>query len=191
MHVTINQGLGNAVNLIWDNYEGLSFGTYYLYRDTSLATFTKIDSFPNNIFTYTDANPPVGHNLYYRVGIVDPTGCNPTIKATNYDASKSNTGNRMDAGTGIESLAQELNSVVIYPNPSTGIFNLSLTLVSDKQNIQVRLFNALGELLSVNQYEAQSGSFKKQVNVSGYPAGVYFVQIVGNKNVVTRRIIVQ
>ncbi len=191
MHVTVNQGLANAVNLIWDNYEGLTFGTYYLYRDTSLSTFTKIDSFPNNIFTYTDPNPTAKYNWYYRIGIDDPTGCNPTIRATNYDASKSNTGNRMATGTGIESIEGELNSMVIYPNPGAGIFNLSLNLTTDKQNIGVKVYNDLGELLSANQYTAFSGSFRKQINLTGYPAGIYFVQIVGAKAVVTRRIIVQ
>ena len=34
MHLTVNQGVGNNINLIWDNYEGLNFSTYYVYRDT-------------------------------------------------------------------------------------------------------------------------------------------------------------
>jgi hypothetical protein len=190
MHVTLNQGLANAVNLIWDNYEGLTFGSYYLYRDTTLATFTKIDSFPNNLFTYTDPSPPQGHPLFYRIGIVDPTGCNPSGKSINYNGSKSNTGNRTAIGTGIELLAGEFNSVVIYPNPGVGVFNLNLSLVKDKQHVTVMVYDMMGQRLMVNQYTTVSGSIRKQIDLAGYPAGVYFVRIQGDQDMITRRIII-
>jgi hypothetical protein len=195
MHLTVNQGLNNTVNLIWDNYEGLSFGTYILYRDTSYTTFTKLDSFPNNIFTYTDINPPVASRVYYRVGIDNPSGCNPTVRpnsSINYNSSKSNTGNHLEAGgNSILSLDNELNSLTIFPNPNAGVFNLSLLTMKDRKNLSLKIFNAMGQLLLSEQLNAVSGGFQKQINLSDQARGIYFVQIMSDRSLVTRRIVIE
>jgi hypothetical protein len=195
MHLTVNQGLNNTVNLVWDNYEGLTFGTYYLYRDTTFANFTKIDSFPNTLFTYTDPSPPVAKHVYYRIGIANPTGCTPTEKvdaSINYNSSKSNTGNHLEApNTGILALEMELNSLLIYPNPSAGLFNLSLDLNRNRENIRIRVMNAMGQLISDESCGVVTGKVNRQINLSGMSAGIYFVQVQTNNSVASRRVVVQ
>jgi hypothetical protein len=192
MHLTVNQGLSNTVNLIWDNYEGLTFGTYYVYRDTVATKSTLFDSIPNNIFTYTDANPLHAPHLYYSIGISNPGGCNPTMHASiNYNSSHSNTGNLAVQLTGVAALNEDLNSFAIYPNPSSGVFNLSLDLMREKQTIRMRIFNSLGQTISVEQLGLVYGSIKKQIDLSGYSRGVYFVQLVGDAGIITRRIVIQ
>jgi hypothetical protein len=191
----VNQGLNNTVNLVWDNYEGLTFGTYYLYRDTTFANFTKIDSFPNTLFTYTDPSPPVAKHVYYRIGIANPTGCTPTEKvdaSINYNSSKSNTGNHLEApNTGILALEMELNSLLIYPNPSAGLFNLSLDLNRNRENIRIRVMNAMGQLISDESCGVVTGKVNRQINLSGMSAGIYFVQVQTNNSVASRRVVVQ
>jgi glucose/arabinose dehydrogenase/PKD repeat protein len=57
---------------------------------------------------------------------------------------------------------QELNRLIVYPNPSTGIFNLS-------QDSEWIVFSALG-------VKIQQGS-GDIIDISGYGSGVYFVKI--------------
>ena len=89
MHLTINQGLGGAYNLIWENYEGFSFLYYRVYRGTTVGGLVLIDSIPSNITTYTDLNPPVGVNIYM-IAVVSPGPCNASKVNTNYNSSRSN-----------------------------------------------------------------------------------------------------
>ncbi|MFH1321738.1 MAG: PKD domain-containing protein [Bacteroidota bacterium] len=91
VHLTVNLGIPPAMNLIWDNYEGFGFGYYRILRDsTGLGNFIAIDSVTNSNTTYTDANPPSG-NLSYIIEVVHATGCTATLKAKDYNSSKSNT----------------------------------------------------------------------------------------------------
>ncbi|MFH1321411.1 MAG: T9SS type A sorting domain-containing protein, partial [Bacteroidota bacterium] len=90
MHLTINEGLGGTINLIWDHYEGFTFFTYYIYRYTTSTGWEAIDSIPNNLTSYTDFAPPIG-NLFYQVLVKSPGVCTSTAKAKDYNSSKSNT----------------------------------------------------------------------------------------------------
>ncbi|HXC03769.1 MAG TPA: T9SS type A sorting domain-containing protein, partial [Bacteroidia bacterium] len=189
IHLTVNQGLLNTVNLIWDNYEGLAFNTYYIYRDTIFSHYTKYDSIPNTIFTWSDNNPPHASHVYYRIGIKNPNPCHPSRASINYEASKSNTGNIVPV-TGIQELAFELNSLNIFPNPSNGIFNLKLDL-SQRQHIQIKVYTVMGQLISAESLGMVVGPVSKQLNLSNCSRGVYFVQVQSDAGMVTRRVVVQ
>ncbi|MCK4662126.1 MAG: right-handed parallel beta-helix repeat-containing protein, partial [Bacteroidales bacterium] len=90
MHLTINLGINNTVNLIWDHYEGFDFETYYIHR-YSEDEWELIDSIPNNLTSYTDFSPPES-DVLYQIEIKHPTGCSAT-KATNKNSSRSNVSN--------------------------------------------------------------------------------------------------
>jgi hypothetical protein len=133
--------------------------------------------------------------VYYRIGIANPSGCTPTDKydaSINYNSSKSNTGNHLEAGnTGIQALELELNSLLIYPNPSEGLFNLSLDLNRNRENIRIRVMNTMGQLISDESCGMLTGKVNRQINLSGMSAGIYFVQVQSDNAIATRRVIVQ
>jgi hypothetical protein len=83
MHLTINQGQGNTWNLIWTEYEGLSFSTYNIYRGTSPAfsDMTLIGTMPSQNTTYSDFTAPAGY-VYYIVEIEMGTGCETSKAVT-------------------------------------------------------------------------------------------------------------
>jgi len=91
IHLTVNQGIGGEINLIWDHYEGFAFGTYVIYRGNSFSTMDSINAVPSNLHMYTDQLPP-GGQLFYQVAAVHPSGCTAS-KGKNYNSSKSNTTN--------------------------------------------------------------------------------------------------
>ncbi len=76
--------------------------------------------------------------------------------------------------TGIEAQNDLNNEPVIYPNPSTGIFNLKL----DKQIEKgfVRVFNSLGQ--EITYIKLDNASENLQFDLTKYSDGVYFVEIV-------------
>ncbi len=97
MHLTMNLGLNNSVNLIWDHYEGFLYSTYYIYRRSN-ADWELIATVPSNLTSYTDFDPVLDETLYYVIEIQHPYGCDPT--KTNRNISRSN----VTKGTEIETV---------------------------------------------------------------------------------------
>jgi len=191
--LTISPGIRNDVNLIWDNYQGLSFPRYIIYRDSIAGVASDSIGYVlnNGVFTYTAPAPPsTGHNWYFHMGIDNPGGCNPGARteSINYNASKSNTGNVTFVG--ISSVNADLNSLMVYPNPSTGIFNFSMD-ITNKQNITLKVYNAIGQVLSTTNYGRMSGHINKELDLSGLSKGVYILQVIGGNGVTYKKVVLQ
>lgn len=189
MHLTINQGISNNINLIWDNYEGLAFGTYYVYRDTVPTTVTQIDSIPNNIFTYTDNLPAAFQNksLYYKIGIVYPAGCNPTMKAQSYNSSKSNTANQIPGYQSVN-MTDSQSSLNLYPNPSSGTAAFELEMPG-KQNATIRIYNLEGQRV-YSERLGYASSVRRTLNLGIYGEGIYTLQVITDRGVINRKVAV-
>ncbi len=74
----------------------------------------------------------------------------------------------------------EIAGLDLYPNPSTGIFNLKLP-----QDLQIEVYNNLGQLLSSEKM--LSGS--NVINIADKPVGVYLLKANDGNNVSTFKII--
>ncbi len=168
IHLTINQGVGGAWNLIWSHYEGINFGSYNIYRGTSSSNMTLLTTIQSNLNSYSDLTPPTG-NVYYQVEIVNPNTCTPT-KSTNYSSSKSNivTNNQ---GSLIE-LSEEV--MRIYPNPT----NSELT---------IEISNGLiGKDYSITDFSGRElrrsvfNSTQEKIELNSLSNGVYFIQVRGS-----------
>ena len=94
MHLTINLGINNSINLIWDHYEGFDYETYYIHRRSD-SGWELLDSVPNNLTSYTDANPVFDEDLYYMIEIKHPYGCDPSKASRN--SSRSNISRKVKA----------------------------------------------------------------------------------------------
>lgn len=75
----------------------------------------------------------------------------------------------------------------LYPNPAGSEMNIELA-ADNQQTCSVRILNALGEELF-----RQSFSGRLKVNTSGYPQGIYFVEIVNGENTIleTKKLVIQ
>jgi hypothetical protein len=75
-------------------------------------------------------------------------------------------------------------NTTLYPNPSAGIFNLLYT--GDRRQVYaIKVFNSNGDKVY------GSTGFQPQFDLSGKPAGVYFVQVCLNSAIVTRKMIIE
>ena len=83
---------------------------------------------------------------------------------------------------GVEETPQETKpAITIYPNPSTGILNLSFTSEGATQSRiftkNISIFNAIGQL--AYNTEIKLNTTKQQINLSHLPKGLYFIDIGG------------
>ena len=90
MHLTMNVGLDESVNLIWDHYEGFPISTYEIWRYDAASNWTNISNMPSNLTSYTDPNPSK-EDLTYFIEVDHPIGCTSTDKkAASLNSSRSN-----------------------------------------------------------------------------------------------------
>ncbi|MBI4645094.1 MAG: T9SS type A sorting domain-containing protein [Bacteroidia bacterium] len=120
MHLTLNVGLNQTVNLIWDQYAGFPYNLFYVYRYNNSTGWVTVDSLPSTGWTLTDT-PPNWGQLWYRIAVVKEAACYPTstdkAQGGPYSQSFSNLDDNI-ANIGIMEI--ELPGVLaIYPNPFT------------------------------------------------------------------------
>ena len=83
-----------------------------------------------------------------------------------------------------------ISDLMIYPNPSNNVFNLSFSSLKVK-SITIRVVNAIGsEIYKVNLHAAD-GVFKHQLDMIDYSKGVYFIELISEKGTVNSKIFLQ
>ena len=90
---------------------------------------------------------------------------------------------RVDGGSAI-------NNLVIYPNPSRDVFNISFTS-EEEQNLRVRILNVIGEELVNENLEQFVGEYTKQIDLTGNAKGIYFLEIETDNGVINKKLILQ
>lgn len=126
--------------------------------------------------------------LWYKEGIHLPLATVYTLTA---NGSPTTAGTYTTGNLGIDNPSALISSSNIYPNPATDIVNIEFTL-TENQKADVRLFNAIGEQLTINQStNGFQGENNMQLDVADLSEGVYFAQIMLNGNIAaTKRFVI-
>lgn len=137
MHLTINKGIGNAWNLIWNSYKGFTVSTYNIYRGTDINNLQLIGTSAGSNTAYSDLNAPAG-DVYYQVELISPNACNPN---KTYNSSRSNKVSNKDVG---------LNNIMrndllqVYPNPTSRTINI-VDVNGNLTGAKVLVFDVIGK----------------------------------------------
>lgn len=89
-------------------------------------------------------------------------------------------------------VAENINalSLNIYPNPTSNNFTLEYVL-EKSENVKVNLMNVTGQLIYSENINASAGINKKQISFLENANGIYYLQVVTNENVVTKKVVKQ
>jgi hypothetical protein len=77
----------------------------------------------------------------------------------------------------IENTAKKLGEVVVYPNPSTGIYQLYISDSTIEQQCELKIYNALGQQIYYTELNAQNVQF----DITNQPGGFYYVVLNQNQ----------
>jgi len=77
----------------------------------------------------------------------------------------------------INELPANSNTVIVYPNPSSGLFTFQMQGVNEKA--QIEIYNVLGQKIDNSQWLLANNSM--QVDLSNRPAGIYLYRITTEK----------
>ncbi len=73
----------------------------------------------------------------------------------------------------------------VYPNPSHGVFKISLS--SKSQNLRIQITDIRGSIIK----ELQFGASHSQIDLSGNPKGVYFLKLYDDGFVGMKKVVVE
>jgi PKD repeat protein len=85
----------------------------------------------------------------------------------------------------IEDLDAENGTIDVYPNPTSGLLNISFENMQDVDGYDVEMFDALGRMVSSIKV---SGAADYSMDISSYPEGLYIVRISSSTFVANRKI---
>lgn len=180
IHLTIGLGVPPAINLNWDNYEGINFGEYYIWRGNAFGNLILIDTIQSSLNSYTDQNPPIGTN-FYAIQVVYPQGCTSSFKSSaTYTSSFSNIEGNSPMAINNH---KESMGISISPNPTNG----KVFIRGNKEISGVEIHNLVGEKI----YSQQSNSFNAVPDLSSHPDGIYFISIKSGHNIHYQKILKQ
>ncbi|MEO6167711.1 MAG: T9SS type A sorting domain-containing protein [Chitinophagales bacterium] len=89
--------------------------------------------------------------------------------------------------TGLETLAA-VQGIIVYPNPSGGIFNIQSTLPV-AGNRSIRITNTIGQVVYYREFNGNS-PIDEMVNLSNEPVSVFLLQINSEGQSLTRKLVV-
>ena len=79
----------------------------------------------------------------------------------------------------------EMNNIVVYPNPSKGIFNISLGNI---QPTAIDVYDLTGKVI-LSKSAIQSSNIETSIDLSNAATGIYFVKITAENQSTVKRII--
>ena len=156
----------------------LTVGNYRLRIHAITTSFYQQSTTPSNMYYSADSslkiigvNPTFGVFYNWRIG----SECVTNEEVLLYSFCLVNIGEDIF-----------LNEISIFPNPSTGIFNIQFSSQIDRAQIEIR--DIQGRIV-IHEETIQSANY--QLDLSKQPKGVYFIQIRNGEAVLNEKIIVQ
>ncbi|MFD3001350.1 T9SS type A sorting domain-containing protein [Pontibacter toksunensis] len=80
--------------------------------------------------------------------------------------------------------------VAIYPNPSTGIFTISLRNL-DTRKVELRIMNVIGNEIFHETLTSGDAQFQKTVDLNRFAKGLYYVKLEADGYSTVRRVVVK
>ncbi|MFI5222591.1 MAG: T9SS type A sorting domain-containing protein, partial [Bacteroidia bacterium] len=112
-------------------------------------------------------------NGAYNVNVIDSNGC--AVMSYVYHLGN----------FGTESLSGNVNSILIYPNPNNGIFEIKTN--SQMPVTKIELYDAVGNKL----YDEKPNASSSQIHLENLSKGIYFLKLFTEDGVVVKRVVVE
>ncbi len=91
--------------------------------------------------------------------------------------------------TGISDENKMDQHISIYPNPSEGIFNISIEGVSGK--VQIKIFDVHGNYYRLFEFEGTNNVITDKLDLKELAAGIYFISFSGKDFSRVNKIVIQ
>ncbi|MCD4746678.1 MAG: C10 family peptidase [Bacteroidales bacterium] len=92
--------------------------------------------------------------------------------------------------TGIEDNYDFFTDLMIFPNPTNNILNLSFAM-NEMQSVHIKLSTVTGEVVYKENTENVFGNYHNTIDLSGFSKGIYFLSLTNDNGTVNKKIIIK
>jgi hypothetical protein len=135
---------------------------------------SQLDDFGTSVVADNGGNCYITGNFLGPSMVFGPTTISATVNASMYIA-------RTGSDVGINSAVQNNNGISVYPNPSSGIFNLEIDathLSSASGEPEIEITDLVGKIILRTTIERNSSAYyQTEINLSGNAEGIYFYRV--------------
>ena len=83
----------------------------------------------------------------------------------------------------------QAENLKFYPNPNNGLFQLNFTL-AEKGKTTIKIFDINGVAVYSEVLRNFTGTYTKEIDLTKEIPGIYFLQILQNKKIITKEIVI-
>lgn len=184
IHVTYQDIGGGVYEVYWDEYEGFSYPDFTVWRYYEGSVWTVVNTVTYGSPMTFQETPPSTVGLDYLIEIVPPSTCTSTGKAQDYNSSRSNISTSIGGDAPVDGIT-ELGDVnlSIYPNPSTGIFNL---IFEETGTYALEVIDMSGKVIYQNVVTTNLTT----IDLSEMADGPYFLKVTNDNASTTTKLVV-
>ena len=117
---------------------------------------------------------------------IDPTGKIDNASSTDINLAINNGYINL---AGVEP-QQVINKMALYPNPTSGMTNVSLTL-GEQTEVTLHIATIDGKRIASHNYGALQGTQNIEINTAGWANGIYLVEVQAGKTTQVMKLLVQ
>ncbi|MDP2388668.1 MAG: T9SS type A sorting domain-containing protein [Bacteroidota bacterium] len=158
-------------SLVWTDYIGRPITDYIVKRNANNTGWIDVATVPSSQTSFDDVNCPSGY-IEYTIEVVFATTCEAARGAIN--TSRSNIKSPSSLIVGVKENKVNADKVVLYPNPSSDDFSVSLS-ERLKENAKIEVVNSLGQV--IYNSEIAKGNKVQTINAANWITGIYFIRI--------------
>jgi PKD repeat protein len=92
--------------------------------------------------------------------------------------------------TGITDVAGNDLNVSVYPNPTKGLFNVSLNGTTSSET-QVNVYDLQGRKVNTTNLQSNGSTMDALIDLSGNGSGIYIVKVLSGSQVSTHKLVIQ
>ncbi len=111
----------------------------------------------------------------------NPTGLETQLACLTY--------NSLYAGTVKPVAKNNTDKVIVFPNPTTGKFSLTINSENYNHQSHYAIYNLIGEVICRRNIENAQAVYTENIDLGAYPKGIYFMEVTTGANKTTRKII--
>ena len=186
IHLTINQGINGAWNLIWTSYVGFDYSSYKILRQSASGNYEQIASVSASFNSYSDFNAPPDV-VSYMIKVEHPAGCNPALGMDDFSSIFSNVAPTGSTVSINENFETEFN---IFPTPADEQINIKFG-----QNIsgitRIILSDLTGRAYLSVAFDDIRQDQVRVINTTGLKEGMYLLTLTNDKGKNTRKVLIK
>lgn len=82
------------------------------------------------------------------------------------------------------------HTLLVYPNPSTGIVNISIGGFEGRK-LELRVLNVIGSVIYRETFTELNDRFTKTLDLSKFASGLYYVKLEGDNDSQMRKLVIR